>query len=269
MHNHHAHEPAGGLGIDLLPLLPFLLFIGLYLFAVIWSNRKHRKWPLYRSVFWVAGVVFAAAAVTGPIATLAHTDFTAHMLGHLLLGMLAPLLLVLSAPVTLLLRTLNVQTARKVTKVLQLRIFSFFTDPAVASILNIGGLWVLYTTNLYHAMHDSMLLHSLIHFHVFAAGYLFTISLIYIDPTPHRRSYVYRMIVFIFALAGHGILSKYIYANPPAGVPSSQAESGGMLMYYGGDAIDIMIIIILCYQWYKATRPKTSQVLAHQNSGAY
>ena len=82
-------------------------------------------------------------------------------------------------------------------------------------------------------------------------------SMIYIDPARYRCSYIYRSIVLIIALAGHGILSKYIYAYPPIGVISAQAEIGGMLIYYGEDLIDIILIFILCLQWFRASRPRT------------
>jgi hypothetical protein len=29
-----------------------------------------------------------------------------------------------------------------------------------------------------------------------------------------------------------------------------------MLMYYGGDLIDLALIVLLCRQWYAATRPR-------------
>jgi putative membrane protein len=109
---------------------------------------------------------------------------------------------------------------------------------------------------LYHMMHEHVLLHIFIHAHVFIAGYLFTISMIYIDPVSHRFSYLYRTIVLIFALAGHGILSKYIYAHPPHGVPVHKAELGGMIMYYGGDIIDALLIFLLCLQWFNSTKPQ-------------
>ncbi|MDG5472289.1 cytochrome c oxidase assembly protein [Jeotgalibacillus sp. ET6] len=268
MHDHHTHEAAGWVWTDLAGFLPFAAAIALYISAAILSSRQRRKWPNYRTVLWVLGVLCAAAAVTGPLAERAHTDFTAHMLGHLLLGMLAPLLLVLSAPMTLFLRSVPVSLGRKTSGLLKSRPVRFLSDPITASVLNIGGLWLLYTTTLYSAMHDSLLLHIVIHFHVFAAGYLFTISMIYIDPASHRTPFLYRAVVLIAALAGHGILSKYIYANPPAGVAPQQAESGGMLMYYGGDAIDVMIIIILCYQWYKAAKPRTSSYEMKTSEGA-
>ncbi len=76
-------------------------------------------------------------------------------------------------------------------------------------------------------MHDYFLLHLIVHVHVFLAGYLFTISMIYIDPMPHRVPFLYRAIVLCVALTGHGILSKYIYAHPPNHVTINQAELGG------------------------------------------
>mgnify|MGYP003446024625 FL=1 len=66
----------------------------------------------------------------------------------------------------------------------------------------------------------------------------------------------YRAVVLIVALAGHSILAKYLYAYPPIGISKQQAERGSMLMYYGGDIIDAILIFILCFQWYKANRPK-------------
>ena len=39
-------------------------------------------------------------------------------------------------------------------------------------------------------------------------------------------------------------------------ITKSHAEIGGMLMYYGGDAIEILLIVILCYQLFKSTGPR-------------
>lgn len=245
---------------QIILVLPFLIGLIVYILAVFLSNRKYREWPVYRTVFWVLGIAFATITVAGPLAERAHVDFTVHMLGHLFLGMLSPLLMVLAAPMTLIMRFLNIALARRLSRLLKTVPFRIISDPILASLLNIGGLWILYTTDLYTAMHESIILHVLIHVHIFLAGYLFTVSMIYIDPTPHRTSYVYRSIVLVLALAAHGILSKYIYANPPIGVSPTQAQMGGMLMYYGGDAIDIIIIFILCLQWYKASRPRISLV---------
>ena len=198
----------------ILLAIPFIVGLVLYLLAVVISNRKHKQWPVSRTILWVIGVSCALGAVSGPVAQRAHMEFSFHMLGHLLIGMLAPLLMGLAAPVTLTLRTLPVTLARKLSNILKSRIMRIASDPIVAVFLNIGGLWVLYTTRLYESMHHYILLYLFIHIHVFLAGYLFTISMIYIDPAPHRTGFIYRGIVLILALSGHGILSKYIYANP-------------------------------------------------------
>lgn len=256
---HHSHH-AIGIGPQLLMALPYVVALVLYATAVLISNRSRRKWPVYRTVFWFIGILCAVAAVSGPLANRAHMDFTAHMLGHLLLGMLAPLLMALAAPMTLFLRALKVNQARRLTGLMKSGPVRVLSNPVTAALLNVGGLWVLYTTDLYGAMHQNILLHAVIHLHVFLAGYLFTVSMIYIDPAPHRTSFVYRAVVLVLALGGHGILSKYIYAYPPNGVPADQAENGGMLMYYGGDVIDIVLIFILCLQWYRAARPRIGEL---------
>ncbi len=187
----HAHHLDGMLLQVLLPL-PFVFMVILYLLAVVMSNRRYTVWPVYRTCFWILGSGCALLAVIGPLADRSHTDFSVHMIGHLLLGMLAPLLMVLAAPMTLFLRTLPVNWARRLTTLLKSRLSAFYTHPILTSLLNMGGLWVLYTTDVYLAMQHSALLHVLVHLHVFMAGYLFTMSMIYIDPLPHQVSFRYR-----------------------------------------------------------------------------
>lgn len=179
------------------------------------------------------------------------------MVSHLLLGMLAPLLIVLAAPMTLALRTLPVNSARGLSRILRSWPIRVISNPIFASFINVGGLWLLYTTNLYMLMQQNIFLHMLVHIHVLIAGYLFTLSIIYIDPSPHRTSFIFRSIVLLIALAGHGVLSKYIYAHPPNSVSVEESEIGGMIMYYGGDVIDFVLIFILCFQWFKTTRPRS------------
>lgn len=260
MDHQHGHVSHTGHSIDLITQIllsaPFIIGILLYFLAIIFSRRQNRPWPKYRSALWLTGSVLCLITIAGPLASAAHQDFTIHMFGHLLLGMLGPLLMVLAAPMTLLLRSLPTRYAKKVTAVLKSPFFHFLSNPVVPAVLNIGGLWLLYMTSLYSMMQSMVWVHLLVHLHVFLAGYFFAATLLYIDPIPSRYSYIYRSLVLIFALAGHKILSKVIYAYPPEGVSKAEAESGGMLMYYGGDAVDIAIIIILCYQWYQSSGRK-------------
>ncbi|MGB2991853.1 MAG: cytochrome c oxidase assembly protein [Paenisporosarcina sp.] len=257
MGNSHSHVGGNELIFQLVMVMPFVVASVLYFVAVVVSNKRLKKqWSRVRSTLWGVGIVLALLAVVGPLAERAHGDFRAHMVGHVLLGMLAPLLLVLATPMTLILRTLPVRQARRLTRLLKSLPMQVITNPLLAAILNIGGLWFLYTTELYGLMQQNMMVHILVHIHVFLAGYLFTMSIIYMEPTPHRLSFTYRSIVLVLAFAAHGILSKYIYAHPPSGISTTQAETGGQIMYYGGDAIELILIVIFCFQWYKNARPR-------------
>ncbi len=253
---HSEHHMQAALSASLWLALPFAAALLLYAWAAFHSSRRYSPWPVFRTVLWTGGILCSLSAVVGPLAEKAHTNFIAHMAGHLLLGMLAPLFMVLAAPITLILRTLPVEQARRVSRLLQNRPLRFAIDPITAFVLNIGGLWLLYTTSLYAHMQENVLIHIFVHLHVFLAGYVFTASILCIDPAPHRRSFHFRAAVLMLALAGHSILSKFLYAHPPAGVSSAQAEMGSMLMYYGGDAVDLILVILFCAQWFHAARPR-------------
>ncbi|MFJ7370668.1 cytochrome c oxidase assembly protein [Lysinibacillus sp. NPDC098008] len=250
----HAHTQNFPIIVQLILAVPFLIALIAYIVAVILSNQHKKQWPYFHTICWIFGNLCAISTVIGPLASLMHHHFVAHMIGHLLFGMLAPLLMALAAPITLLLRTLPVNMARALSRTMKNRYCRFIRNPIIASILNVGGLWLLYTTPLFDLMHSSLLLYVLIHIHIFLAGYVFTIAFIYIDPTPHPYSYIFRSLILLIALATHSILSKYIYAFPPWQVPAEQAELGAIIMYYGGDTIEIILIVILFYQWFKSTR---------------
>jgi putative membrane protein len=176
------------------------------------------------------------------------------MVGHLLMGMLGPMLLVLSAPITLALRTLDPIRARRLVKVLASAPIRFVSHPVAAAILSLGGLWVLYSTSLFTATHDHPAVHAIVHTHILVSSYLFTAAIIGIDPNRHRVGPVYRAVVLVLFMAGHRALAKQIFADPPLGVPVDQAHVGAMVMYYGGDILDLVIILTLAYQWYISRR---------------
>ncbi|WP_051271618.1 cytochrome c oxidase assembly protein [Shimazuella kribbensis] len=112
-------------------------------------------------------------------------------------------------------------------------------------------------------IHQHFLVHLLVHVHVFLAGCVFTASMIYIDPTAYRFSYSFRFMVLWIALAAHEILAQYIYIHPPTSTSIDQANIGRMVMYYGGDVMDVAIIYLLCVHWFKATRFRTSAFFSY------
>ena len=219
-----------------------------YLAAVTRLRARGIGWPGARTAAWAAGLAAALAAGTGPVAAAAHHDLRAHMLQHLLLGMLAPLLLVLGRPVTLALRALPVEAARRLARFLRLPPIRVLTHPVTAAVLDGGGLWLLYTTDLHAATATRPWLSALIQLHLLLAGYLFTAAIIGRDPAPHRPGPWTRGAVLVAFLAAHGILAKHLYAGGMG--------QAAQLMYYGGDLLHVAVIVIFCRQWYVATAPQ-------------
>lgn len=253
----HVGHPAGPAPALLLLVPVLLVLLGGYLAAVAGAARRGRRWPWWRTAAWCAGVAMAATAILGPST---RPGFTAHMVGHLLLGMLAPLLLVIGRPVTVLLRALPVTAARGLTRALGSTPVRVLTHPVTALVLDAGGLWLLYTTGLYAAMGTHEGLHLLVHAHVFVAGYVLTAAVVGADPAPHRPGLAVRAATLVAFVAAHSILAKHLYGHPPEGVPAGQAQDAAMLMYYGGDLIHLVLIVMLCRRWYAATRPAPAEL---------
>jgi putative membrane protein len=187
----------------------------------------------------------------------AMTDFRVHMLQHLLIGMLAPLGLVLGAPMCLLLRRLPPRSVRTLVGLLHGAWIQGVSHPCVALVLNVGGLYLLYLTPLYTAMHASLPLHALVHLHVVLAGCLFTWSILNgPDPVPQRYTMRLRLTVLFIGIAAHTMLSKLMYAHGlPAGAHSlEQIQQGAKWMYYGGDLVELLLLIALFARWHRCAQ---------------
>ncbi|WP_344004911.1 cytochrome c oxidase assembly protein [Microbacterium paludicola] len=223
-----------------------------YASGVLMSRRQGRAWSTDRLGLWALGIAVATPTVVGDLAERARDDFVAHMGAHLAAGMLAPLLLVLAAPVTLALRTLHVTPARRLSRLLRSAPVRFIAHPITAAILSSGGLWLIYLTPIFPAMQASFLVHVLVQGHLLVAGFVFTSAVIGADPSPHPPRWLMISIVLVLSMASHAVLAKYLYAYPPSGVPIAAAQQGAQLMYYAGAAIEAVIVVIFCAQWYRA-----------------
>jgi putative membrane protein len=251
------HHHAGGPDVlAVLGVVVGLLALLAYGALVLQARRRGRLWPAERSLAWAAGSVLAAVAVSAPLASRSTMGGPAHMVGHLLLGMLAPLLLVLGAPVTLALRGLPVAAARRLTRLLRTRPLRFLTEPAVAAVLDVAGLWLLYATPLMDVAQSQPVLDVVVHLHVLLAGCLFTAVLVGPDPLPHRRGTWHRLVVLALALAAHDVLAKWLYARASADATGTDTQQGAMVMYYGGDAVELTLAVLLCARWDRRARPR-------------
>lgn len=254
---HHGTAVSGATQ-GMLFTLVVLVAVGVYLTGVEASRRRGRAWPAIRIVAWMLGCLALGWGVR-PLVSAGHDRmFTDHMMTHVLIGMGGPTLLALARPVTLLLRALPQRGARGLAAVLRSTPVRVVTHPVVAAVLDVGGLWLLYTSPLYHAMHASAWVSALVHVHVFLAGYVFAVAILEPEPTAHPVSYPARAAVLVASIAAHDILAKHLYTQDHLGSSPDDVRTGAMLMYYLGDAVEIALIILLCLAWYRsANRPAT------------
>jgi putative membrane protein len=221
-----------------------------YAMGLLGCRRRGRSWPAGRAACWYAGTAAAASGMLGPT-----TDgFVPHMAGHLLLGMVAPLLLALAAPGTLALRALPARHARRLSRMLATPAVRALTHPVTAAALAGGGSWLVYTTALYPAMMHRAAVHLAVQIHLLLAGFLLATAVAGVDPLPHRPPRAVRAAALLAFLAAHAILAKYLYGHPPPGVPAPDGRAGAILMYYGGDLVDLALVTVFCWQWYDPPR---------------
>jgi cytochrome c oxidase assembly factor CtaG/putative copper export protein len=194
---------------DLLWMLFCAFAIFFYVAGVVRLRRRGDSWPAYRAVLWVAGMLLLFWITNGGVNLYQKYLFSSHMLAHMTLGMMVPVLLVPAAPITLLLRTVAKRTdgsrgAREwALLAVGSRYFGFLSRPLPAAVLFAGSLWVFYYTPLFgwattnHIGHEWMIVHFLL------TGYLFVSSLIGVDPQPHQAPYPLRLLILLGTMAFH------------------------------------------------------------------
>ncbi|CAM5697863.1 hypothetical protein SALBM135S_02004 [Streptomyces alboniger] len=262
MTGHGPHEHHQETALPWEPVLTSLVLAAVAAGYVLLAARARRAnpragWSHGRTGLFLTGTALLALALLPPVATAAHGDFRGHMLQHLLTGMYAPLALMLGAPVTLLLRTLPVAHARRLTRVLRGRTAHLIANPVTALLLSVGTLPVLYCTPLYNAAADNAALHWLLHLHFLLSGCLFVWVIAGPDPAPERPGVPARLVVLGVAIAAHATLSQAMYAGFLIDIhaPVAEVRAGAEAMYYGGDIAELLLAVALVATWRPANRP--------------
>jgi len=188
-----------------------------------------------------------------------------HMVQHLLLGMFAPLALVMGAPATLLLRSVSARVGRFVVDLLNRKPVAVLTHPVTALLLDIGGMYVLYLTPLFAISMNNGPVHVLVHVHFVISGYLFAWAIAGPDPAPHRPGMPFRLAILFIATAAHASLGKIMYGYGfPRGVGASatELESAAQWMYYGGDVAELLLIVAFFATWFRGRRERAGKPLS-------
>ncbi|MED5501195.1 MAG: cytochrome c oxidase assembly protein [Pseudomonadota bacterium] len=227
-----------------------------------WRSKRHgRGWPLWRLVIFVGGALAIIAVMSPPSMQWAHRDFRGHMAVHLVAGMIAPLGLVMAAPISLALKNVPAHWGRRWVGFVSLAPVRVLSHPVTAALLNVGGMMVLYLTDLYATMLHSTGFALWLHWHFIIAGCLFTWAIAGPDPAPKRPALEWRFGVLVVSMAAHAMLSKWMYRfHLPASMPLDQVQQGAELMFYAGELPEALLVYLLARQWVRSRYRETATV---------
>ena len=254
---------------DLLWML-VVAFLAFFYLAGVWRlHKRGDRWPWYRTVLWIAGLALLFYVTNGGVNAYEKYLFSAHMLGHMVLGMMIPVLLAPAAPITLALRAIAKRSDGSrgprewIMLAVHSRVSGVLTNPIVAAALFAGSLWVFYYTPLFswattdHIGHTWMIVHFLI------TGYLFVQSMIGVDPVPRRASYPLRLLILLATMAFHAffglslmtgtglLLADWYGAMGRPWGPSAivDQQTGGGIAWSVGEIPTIILAITVAVMW--------------------
>ncbi|NYF98626.1 cytochrome c oxidase assembly protein [Janibacter cremeus] len=239
-----------------------------------WAVRLHSRgdrWPLLRTISWVLGWLVFVYFTSGGVGVYGRILFSWHMIEHMGVAMIVPLLLVPGAPITLALRALP---ARK-DKTMGPREFILATvhstylrvlaNPVIAASFFFFSLAIFYYSPLFELAMRTHTGHVLMMVHFLATGYMFTWVLIGTDPGPKRWSPIALLVVLFVTISFHaffGVLitqsTELLAANffgrldlPWMTTPVADQRTGGAIAWGVGEVPTLVLAVTVAWQWMK------------------
>ncbi|WP_434615859.1 cytochrome c oxidase assembly protein [Arthrobacter sp. A5] len=205
--------------LDWLWIAFVLVSTAFYVSAVLKLRRRGDKWPVPRLICWLIGMASLVYITSGGPAVYGRVLFSAHMVDHMALMVVAPLFMVLAAPVSLALKTLvprgdGSRGAREwILVIVHSRFSKLVTHPLFAAANFAGSLVLFYYSGAFgYAMRDHIG-HELMILHFTLTGYVFILTMIGIDPLPRRAPYPLRLLLLLATMAFHAFFGVTLMSS--------------------------------------------------------
>jgi len=264
--------------VPVLPVLGGALLVA-YLAGVVALRRRGDRWPIGRVLWWAAGVITIELMTATGIDGYGMELFSVHMVQHMVMGMLTPILLTLGAPMTLLLRVLPAtrrsrRSARGIVlAVIHSRAVQAIANPVVTVLLFLGSLYGLYFTPVFDWLMGTMWGHNLMLIHFLAIGMLYFWGVLAVDPSPRRgggfMGAFARPVIRLSELAAtvpfHAFFGVIImmasglivgfYAHPPMGwhiSPLLDQQAAGGIAWGFTELPTLLVLGVLFLQWQRS-----------------
>ena len=243
--------------------------------------RRGDKWPVGRTIAFALGISAIDFATSGGLGVYARFAFSNHMLAHMVLGMIAPIGIVLGAPITLALRTLPAGRNKdergirgSFISLLHSRFGKLSANPIVALAIFDGSLFLLYFTPLFSNLMVGHSGHLFMNIHFILAGFLFFQAIIGIDPMPVRIPYIVKIVILFAAMSIHAFFSIALMSastlldngyyeslqRPWATDLLADQNLGGAIGWAMGEIPILLALIATFIQWIRADKKETGRI---------
>ncbi|HEU5270593.1 MAG TPA: cytochrome c oxidase assembly protein [Jatrophihabitans sp.] len=236
-----------------------LLLAAGYLNGVRNARRRGTRWPAWQTASFAAGLLVCALATNSSIAVYDMSLFTAHMIGHLMLVMLAPALLMAGRPLNLLLAATDGATRRRIQRILLGRVVSLLTAPPVV----LASYTVVIVGSHLTGLMDQIMQHTwagqLEHLAYLLIGCQFFVVVIGDPPIRWKLAAPARLFMLALSMAvdtftGVTLLQTTVAVsmNPPPTLhvnTLADTQTGGAIMWFGGDGIMAVIMVVIAVGW--------------------
>jgi len=242
--------------------LPLLVLLAWYLLGT--ARRGKHRGVAKRHFAFAAAWVSLALALMSPLHRLGDALFSAHMLQHEVILLLAAPLFAASQPGVTLLYAFR-HSARKpvgsaIARIERIRPVSLILSPLSAFLLHAATLAIWHIPYLYQATLNSDLIHALQHLCFFASGVLFWSALYGAGSSSMTYGvgvlYVFGTAIYCSALGALLTFSRILWYPVYATrteiwhlTPIQDQQLGGLLMWVPSSVVFIAIGVWLFAQW--------------------
>jgi len=252
-----------------------LVMAALYVAGVVRLRRRGDRWPPGRTLAWLLGCLALLFVTSSGVGRYMPVMFSVHMVAHMGLSMLVPILLVLGAPVSLALRALPAAgrddppgMREWLLAALHSRYSRFVTNPVVATVLFIAGFYGLYLSNLFDTAVGSHAGHVAMNVHFLLSGFVFYWIVIGVDPTPRPIPPLAKVGVMFASLPLHAffgvvlmgtrrVLGADYYRSLGLSWHSDllgDQRLGGGIAWAAGEVPLVIVMLALLVQWARSDK---------------
>jgi putative membrane protein len=231
--------------------------------TALWRRGRRRSVRPWQAAAFAVGWVVVCFALVSPLHEMSEVLFSAHMVQHELLMVIAAPLLVLGRPVVVMLWGFPRQVRHALGRASRNRVFrsgwSALSAPFDAWLIHGAAIWVWHLPRLFEASLESEAVHAAQHVTFMASALLFWWTIIY----PARRAARGMSVLYLFTTAVHsGVLGALItmarspwyaqYADRTAAyglTPLADQSLAGMVMWIPASLAYLSAALLVVRQW--------------------